>query len=384
MNPAPASTPAGTPSSWRSCLSEWLLGAPSALFTARGLCILGVVMIHFTGGRIELASSEAHDFTRLLYLGMNQWFQFVVPTFVFLSGYALSGKSVAWPEGIRPFYRRRAGALLWAFACFVVYYLAYEAPQSEISAKGASLGSLVPWVLYYGMDTHAYFVPMIFQLYLVFPVLSVWSSHVDRRGAAGFVWTEWAVLLGALLAHLWLCHVVWGAQSASLRDIRPLGLYYLVYFCWGMRWRSWAGRMGGHRRLLAVLAVTGAAVQVLAWGSAMGAFRTLDATRQMAELQFACFHPRSVIQSLGMCLSFGALLLLRPNLRIPLVQTWGQHSLGIFLWHGLVLWTWFFGVPNPFQRVPSTTAALLIPVVACTLISGLSLVFAQLKERLHR
>lgn len=341
-------------------------------------------MIHFTGGRIDSASQDAHDFTRLLYLGTNQWFQFVVPSFVFLSGYALSGKSLNWPADILPFYRRRAAALLWAFACFVVYYLAYDAPHSEIAANGAGLGKLVPWVLYYGMDTHAYFVPMIFQLYLVFPVLSVWSSQVDRRGTAGFVWSEWAVIFGALLVHLWLCHMVWGAQSASLRDIRPLGLYYLIYFCCGIRWRSWAGRMSGRRPLLLTLLTAGLTLQVLGWWDAMRAFRNLDAAGQMSELQFACFHPRAVVQSLGMCLFFGALLLLLPRLRIPLVQGWGRHSLGIFLWHGLVLWTSFLGMPNPFQSVPTTAMALWIPVAACTLISGISPLLGQAMDRLHR
>ena len=45
----------------------------------------------------------------------------------------------------------------------------------------------------------------------------------------------------------------------------------------------------------------------------------------------------------GLALHLGALLHLRPNLRLPLVQSWGSHTLGIFLWHGFVLWAGSWG-----------------------------------------
>ena len=91
------------------------------------------------------------------------------------------------------------------------------------------------------------------------------------------------------------------------------------------------------------IGLAGLALQLGAWGQGMHVLRHMTAGAQLHEIDWSCFHPRAIIQAMGMCIFFGALLHLRPNLRLPLVQSWGSHTLGIFLWHGFVLWAGSWG-----------------------------------------
>ncbi|MFZ4763553.1 MAG: acyltransferase [Roseimicrobium sp.] len=366
----------------RDFLSEWLWGKPSTLSMARGLCIWGVVAIHFTGGRIGIDPNAEQTFTRLLYLGVNQWFQFVVPCFVFFSGYALAAKPVAWPAGIGPFYWRRASAVLGAYACFVVAYLGFEVPPSEIAAKGGDVLSLAIWVCYYGMDTHGYFVPLIMQLYLIHPLISQWNVAIERSGKAP--WLQWGGLGACVALLVVLAYLVYDCGALSLRDVRPCGLYYLAYFCLGVRWRAWSPWLERHRALAFGLGLMGFAMQFLAWGDEMRVLVAMPADAQLSEIQWGYFHPRAIVQAFGTCLGFGALFVLWPTLRLPLVQSWGSHSLGIFLWHGFVLWAWVLGIRNPFGSVPTSPVALWVPVAVCTLIAGASIGLRAALQRLHR
>lgn len=147
------------------------------LDAARVWSMLAVIAIHVTAPYIGADSDFLLGGMNLAYI-MNQAARFAVPLFVLLSGASL-GLGKALPAG--QFYRRRLVKLGIPYVCWTVVYTLWEhqslAPGAL--ARRFFLGQAAP---------HLYFVIIIFQLYLLYPLLRRWME----RSAA------WC-LLGAFL-----------------------------------------------------------------------------------------------------------------------------------------------------------------------------------------
>lgn len=352
----------------------------SALAMLRGFCILGVVTIHFTGGRVSFDNAAAHTFVRSLYLGVNQYFQFVVPAFVFLSGWALGGKRLSGIGEWGAFYRRRGRALLIPYFFFVLVYLGFECPSDLIAAHSHSLGQFIVWVCYYGMDTHGYFVPLIAQLYLLYPVLDASNQRLDGLTAGGRRLGEavTALLLAGIMG-LW-CGLCW-KHELSWNDIRPLGLFYLLYFYLGMLWRR---VREPEPRALWIMAGAASLVHLGGWWFGMAQLSALSPSAQLTEMSWSYCRGASILQSLGACGIMAFLLSAAPRLSIPLIREWGDASMTIFLWHGILLWGSVLGFHRLWSNVPVNAAALLIPALVCTLLSVAGWAAKCMLRFLHR
>lgn len=144
--------------------------------TLKGLAIVGVLTIHF------LASFKSSPY--LLSTGYQSWavlldqfFRFCVPLFILISGYGLMQK---YKSEERVSYGQFLGSRLkkllplyvgWSGIYFLVFWLApwWQSSQSQLSFG---------WQLMLGRaDYHLYFVPMLLQLYALFPAL----FHMYRR-----------------------------------------------------------------------------------------------------------------------------------------------------------------------------------------------------------
>lgn len=132
----------------------------------KGLAITAVVIIHI------LSSIPGHIYTTPNagpYIFLDQLLRFSVPLFLGLSGYLLARKYPANLEIIK-FYQRRLIRivplyLLWSIGLWILFLLipVWNTPEKPIPFwKILLLGR---------SDYHLYFVPLIFQLYLLFPFL---------------------------------------------------------------------------------------------------------------------------------------------------------------------------------------------------------------------
>lgn len=118
----------------------------------RAIAIIAVILIHF----------NSHPSYHLnIYL--DQICRFAVPLFVALSGFSLAKKYLSQSLNIVDFYLRRVTKLLpWYLVFALLFHFWIGAYPDQPLWK----------ILLFGRaDYHLYFVPMIFQFYLLFPLL---------------------------------------------------------------------------------------------------------------------------------------------------------------------------------------------------------------------
>jgi len=141
----------------------------------KGICILGVILIHVTVYATEM--TRFGWFSSAL-IFVNSLTRFAVPLFVTLSGFYLSLNRRNEVAG--PFYRRTLKFLLIPY---LAYSILYSLPQLLKSHR--------PWILIknlltFDAQSHLWFIALIIQLYLLHPFLSRFYNACKRRGALVF------------------------------------------------------------------------------------------------------------------------------------------------------------------------------------------------------
>lgn len=131
----------------------------------RAFAIFGVMCIHIIGVSFQFWSKGS--LTWAAFLSLDQLFRFSVPFFVFISGYSLYLKY--WQNfKFVDFYLRRATRILpWYFFWSLIIYI-----YLHLNVKPGFVDYPTWKLIFLGkVDYHLYFVSMIFQLYLLFPLL---------------------------------------------------------------------------------------------------------------------------------------------------------------------------------------------------------------------
>lgn len=134
----------------------------------RAFAIIAVICLHVLSNFSSFIFRNPYNIP--LFFFADQFFRFSVPLFVALSGYTLSMRYENQIINLKDFYLRRAWKILpqyffWSLIILGFYSVVYKSPFNIYS---------LPTLLGYGKaDYHLYFVPMIFQLYLIFPLL-IW------------------------------------------------------------------------------------------------------------------------------------------------------------------------------------------------------------------
>lgn len=135
----------------------------------RGVAIICVVLIHFLSSYKESPFVTESDF-QVLAITLDQLARVAVPLFVALSGYGLMLKYQRQSPRWKEYFQKRILKLvplyvLWSCVYwFVFLYIPQWRPTAEVKPFFGQL-------LFGNADYHLYFVPMIFQLYLLFPLL---------------------------------------------------------------------------------------------------------------------------------------------------------------------------------------------------------------------
>ncbi len=133
----------------------------------KGAAILAVVVLH------TLSSFPPETYTVFpeawKFVFIDQFGRFSVPVFVGLSGYALTRKYKN-NFSLLEFFTKRIGKLIplyliWTIGLYLLFLLI---PAWNTSAQTTPFWQII---LYGSGDYHLYFVPLIFQLYVLFPFL---------------------------------------------------------------------------------------------------------------------------------------------------------------------------------------------------------------------
>ena len=174
-------------------------------------CIL-VVIIHTTA--TPSSALTLNSLPQLIFLVVNQFAKAAVPIFVFISGFLLNKIYKDQKIDVLPFWTKRlpkivAPYVLWSFLYYAIY--AYK------GFYPLDLGFIIKGLLYGTFIYHLYFMIIIIQFYLLFPLF---HRIATRLGEMKF-------FLIAILIQLALLETIFPYRDRFFTS-------YIIYFALGM------------------------------------------------------------------------------------------------------------------------------------------------------
>jgi surface polysaccharide O-acyltransferase-like enzyme len=222
----------------------------SCLDYLRGAACLMVVMIHTTSRYLVEPGREAY---RLLFSGLNTFAGSAVALFIFISGAALTLRYHQKALNYGTFLRRRMNKILLPYLFWAFFYLLAVNRGMWIKDGPLSLGAaLLGFSMY-----HLYYIVIILQLYLLFPLLLRLHQRLP------YVWLPLLFLiLGAWTEKQ---AIMLGPWRITDRFCLTYGGYFSLGIYAGMGWPRWREILGKVRPVLLALWVilgTAASIQV--------------------------------------------------------------------------------------------------------------------------
>jgi probable poly-beta-1,6-N-acetyl-D-glucosamine export protein len=345
------------------------MGQRNDLDMLKGMAIVGVVIIHVLTPLYDSVSGLGHS----LWVLVNQVLRFSVPLFVAVSGYLLSLKYLKQPLLWKEYLFKRVFRVLPLFYVWVAVTLLVV---SQHDVWFGFTRSFEPWQWILGRaDYHLYFVPMIFQLYILFPfLLRLMKSF---RGAPQFLLSITFIFQAWLYAHYSPDPSFQPYFESFTKSDQRQYIYFfswIFYFVLGM-YIAQVRIRAQYRKWIVLLGLGGlmGIGLVVAYVSSMG--QILDGANVVLATRFTRM---SILVVAG---SFTALALLfsKQLLRLPLfikkvLIGLGIHAYVIYLAHPLILRLIFDRVMMEWSRWIFVWGVLLIGF-------WLSLRFTRVKVR---
>lgn len=218
----------------------------SAIDILKASAIIAVILIHTTSIAFRFIKPENINY----YLIFDQVLRFSVPLFVAISGFLLSAKYLNQKLEIKEFFQKRALKLLPSYLVwtgiiyFYLHYLSTE-PQQQFS---------IYQIIFLGKaDYHLYFVPMLFQLYLLFPIILYFYKRSKILTIIGTLAIQLVLIFFSLgiRAEIIKVNFPWGDQQQYL-----FSLSWIFYFTLGIFLFDYKSRIQKTRLKLALIALT--------------------------------------------------------------------------------------------------------------------------------
>lgn len=324
----------------------------------RGLAISSVVGIHLLSS--YPAAIYAPNITGFFFLVLNQLLRFSVPLFVALSGYMLTAKYKGQTIDVKEFYSKRFKKilLLYLFWSLVIYIVLSASPVWSQYNQ-----SIFHWqtLLFGRADYHLYFVPMIFQLYLIFPLL----HELTHKRKMITVFATFTLQLAVLILFTTVVEHRLGHAAPGLNDQKQylFAGSWFFYFVLGMLlaqvrltkiWRHLISKIAPIILLLALSWVVFDAITLINEG-----FDIIIATRFTRIPVFVFANSVIIAALLGRYKLFNLL----PQNISRFLSFLGRESFVIFLSHTLLLRI-LFAITNHTQPLTITLASLIFVVTA--------------------
>lgn len=179
----------------------------------RVLACVAVVTIHVTASAI--GAYQAKSLPQILVTILNGWMLFAVPAFIAISGYTFMAVYEGKDLSFKTFFKKRVTAILIPYIAWNLFYNFYVL---RIGNQPFVLNTLL-----YNLATgkafyHLYFMPLIFQFYLLFIPL---KKLVDR---ISWPW----ILIGTFVFHYFYTK---GLKPHILLSDRVFMSYLVFYMC---------------------------------------------------------------------------------------------------------------------------------------------------------
>lgn len=199
------------------------------LDVVRVLAMLAVIVLHTSSAYIWNETRLSFGGVNLAFF-LNQIARFSVPTFVLLSGVSLGFSSA--PFSLGRFWKSRLMKIILPYLMWCVLYDLDQMGNLELLLSGDSAGLVGFWkgVLWGSFAPHLYFVPVILQLYFLYPLLKKWVQN--RPGQAlgiSFLLTAFCLLAA------WLpCFGIPVLPPQVMFYTYHLFPAWIFYFVWGL------------------------------------------------------------------------------------------------------------------------------------------------------
>lgn len=307
--------------------------SPTATNFLKGIAIIFVLIIHVMSSfkqSVFTGYGERYQTIAIIFDVLSRW---SVPLFVALSGYGLSQRYAQKTLKLGKFLRHRLWKLIPKYLLWcTILILAVKLVPSWRSERPSPPLSLLLLLGY--ADYHLYFVPMILQLYLLFPIL----RWLYQRSAS------LTLLLALLIQVLWFAAFSYQNKApfnlAIFAQDREQYLWFtnwIWYFVLGMYLPKILTFLNKKHKLwnwfLPIL-------MIIVWGimAFSAIYRMQSGIDPLLVLRFTQYQ-MILWASLGI---IGLSYLTAQLKRIPAIVTWlGIKSYDIYLGHTLVLRIFF-------------------------------------------
>jgi len=209
----------------------------------RAFAILAVLFIHNTSeATVELPVGSV---SQAAYLSINKFSNFAVPVFIFISGLVLFYRYIDDWSGKQAvtFYLKRVKQVLFPYLIWSVVYYLYNQwiyDPSRLHFDGKEFLDLLPWA---DASYHLYFMIIIVQFYLIFPLL-VWLCRVSQVFRSNLFLIGIAVQAACYVYGHWVEPLPHSASLCvtyfSLFSLGGyLGIHYASFSAWISRHIGW-------------------------------------------------------------------------------------------------------------------------------------------------
>lgn len=196
----------------------------------RGVSILAVVIIHTTG--IIITKFPATPLIPLIITtSLNQVSRFCVPAFIFISGYLYGWKYRKAKIKYYELLRRRTVNILLPYLSWSIIYLGFTLLIKEVDVNEFNILYLLKALFYGTAYGHLYFIPLIFQFYVLLPLfISLYQKCYKRMGVLTCAVT---VICLALTSFKYFCPIV-GIDLYISTISNTFFLWWTAFFAIGM------------------------------------------------------------------------------------------------------------------------------------------------------
>ncbi|NHN31576.1 acyltransferase [Paenibacillus agricola] len=169
----------------------------------RGIAILAVLVIHGTSeATVEIPIGSI---SQAFYLGLNKLGNFAVPLFILMSGLVLFYRYIDDWSGKQAvnFYLKRVKQILFPYLLWSLFYYVYNQwmyDRENLHWDWQEFLDMLPWA---DASYHLYFMVIIVQFYLVFPLL-IWICRAWKGFRNGLFVFGIAVQVAAYSYERWV------------------------------------------------------------------------------------------------------------------------------------------------------------------------------------
>lgn len=314
----------------------------SRMVNARGLGVIGVLMIHATGpfiGSIARKLTTTNTATNLIILSLNQMARYCVPLFFFLSAYLYAKNYGHKQWDYRKFLTRRWQLVGLPYVFWSMLYVVRGLLGEPWSTSLARLdGPYLLRVFIWGEASgHLYFIPALFQFYILLPLFLAINEATRRFGH------KWMWILALFLLSLFFydakMRLFTTGELADFLGRHSLVLWWLPYLLLGGALGTRGGALQRHEKTF-VIAVLLTAASVMHYetycvlkGIPFYYSEVLGGRGLEAIATFA--RPSAAIFSLSCLLLLGDYLEKSRSFPESILTKLGIYSFGVYLIHPL-------------------------------------------------